>query len=178
MIDFKCVLEFYKDKRVLVTGNTGFKGSWLTYLLTSVGANVTGYGLESPTDPSLFELLRLDITPGLHQYYADVRDLDTMKTVFRETNPEIVFHLAAQPIVRDSYKDPITTYSTNVMGTVNVCECVRTGNVKSFLNVTTDKVYKNREWEYGYRETDPLDGFDPYSNSRIPSLGGLMVVIL
>ena len=161
------IKEFYKGRKVLVTGNTGFKGAWLTYILISFGAEVMGYSLESPTEPSLFKLANLEAEKGLHQVYADIRDLETIMKSFNESTPEIVFHLAAQPIVRDSYKDPVNTYSTNVMGTVNICEAVRqTSSVKSFLNVTTDKVYKNHEWEYGYRECDELDGYDPYSNSK------------
>lgn len=161
------IKEFYKGKKVLVTGNTGFKGAWLTHILLSFGAEVIGYSLKSPTEPSLFKLAGMDSEEALHQVYADIRDLETLIKSFKEFEPEIVLHLAAQPIVRDSYKDPVNTYSTNVMGTVNVCEAVRrTESVRSFLNVTTDKVYKNREWEYGYRECDELDGYDPYSNSK------------
>lgn len=170
---FKEVLDFYKGKRVLITGNTGFKGSWLTFLLLAAGAEVTGYSLEPPTDPSLFHICGLDRDKRLKQIYGDVRDLDALKEAFKASKPEIVLHLAAQPIVRDSYKDPVYTYETNVMGTVNICDAVRTTMddggrpvVCSFLNVTTDKVYKNNEWEYGYRECDPLDGYDPYSNSK------------
>lgn len=170
MIDYfnnKHILSFYEGKRVFITGNTGFKGSWLTYILLSAGAVVTGYSLQSPTDPNLFTILELDKYEGLKQYYSDVRDLEVLKSAFQSSKPEIVFHLAAQPIVRDSYRDPVNTYATNVMGTVNVCECVRlTPSVRSFLNVTTDKVYRNNEWAWGYRETDELDGFDPYSNSK------------
>ena len=157
--------DFYKDKRVLVTGHTGFKGSWLCRILTLCGAKVTGYSLTPPTDPSLFEIAGLEDT--MESIIGDVRDLNHLRQVFEQVQPEIVFHLAAQPIVRDSYKNPVYTYETNVMGTVNVLECVRlTESVASFLNVTTDKVYENREWEYGYRECDPLDGYDPYSNSK------------
>ena len=157
--------KFYENKRVLVTGHTGFKGSWLCRILTLAGAKVTGYALTPPTDPSLFEIAGLEDT--MDSVTGDVRDLKKLKQVFDRVQPQIVFHLAAQPIVRDSYKDPVYTYETNVMGTVNVLECVRrTESVKSFLNVTTDKVYENREWEYGYRECDPLDGYDPYSNSK------------
>lgn len=158
-------LDFYKGKRVLVTGHTGFKGSWLTRILSLSGAEVTGYSLEPPTDPSLFQTAGLGET--VNSVIGDIRDLAHLKQVFEQTQPEVVFHLAAQPIVRDSYKDPVYTYETNVMGTVNVLECVRsTDSVRSFLNVTTDKVYENKEWEYGYRENDPLDGYDPYSNSK------------
>lgn len=158
-------LDFYREKRVLVTGHTGFKGSWLCRILANHGAEVTGYSLEPPTAPSLFELC--GFSDKLHSVIGDVRDLEHLKRVFAEIQPEIVFHLAAQPIVRDSYKNPVYTYETNVMGTVNICECVRLNPcVKSFLNVTTDKVYHNNEWEWGYRENEPLDGFDPYSNSK------------
>lgn len=157
--------KFYKDKRVLVTGHTGFKGAWLCRILTLAGAKVTGFALKPPTDPSLFEIGGLEET--MDSVTGDVRDLKAMEQVFVRAQPQVVFHLAAQPIVRDSYKDPVYTYETNVMGTVHVMECVRrTESVRSFLNVTTDKVYENREWEYGYRENDPLDGFDPYSNSK------------
>lgn len=158
-------VSFYKGKRVLVTGHTGFKGSWLCRILIKAGAVVTGYSLEPPTDPDLFSLA--DLAPHMNSVIGDIRDLNHLKEVFEKTQPEIVLHLAAQPIVRDSYKDPVYTYETNVMGTVNICECVRQNPcVKSFLNVTTDKVYENKEWEWGYRENEPLDGFDPYSNSK------------
>lgn len=158
-------LSFYKGKKVLVTGHTGFKGTWLASLLLSAGAQVTGYSLEPPTDPSIFGLSGME--NQIRSIIGDIRDLERLMEVFRETEPEIVLHLAAQPIVRESYKNPMYTYETNVMGTVNILECVRqTKTVRSFLNVTTDKVYHNREWEWGYRENDPLDGFDPYSNSK------------
>ena len=158
-------MSFFRDKRVLVTGHTGFKGSWLCRMLTNAGAIVTGYSLQPPTNPSLFELAGLE--NRMTSVIADVRDLDRMKQVFEQAQPEIVLHLAAQPIVRDSYKDPHYTYETNVMGTVNLLECVRLSKgVKSVLNVTTDKVYHNNEWCWGYREDEPLDGFDPYSNSK------------
>ena len=161
----KELMDFYRDKRVLVTGHTGFKGAWLCRILTLAGAQVTGYSLEPPTDPSLFEIAGLEDV--MDSVIGDIRNLQGLKDVFERVRPEVVFHLAAQPIVRDSYKDPVYTYETNVMGTVNVMECVRlTDSVRSFLNVTTDKVYENREWEYGYRECDPLDGYDPYSNSK------------
>ena len=159
------MLEFYKEKKVFVTGHTGFKGSWLCKILVNAGAEVTGYSLNPPTNPSLFEIA--GIGNDIHSIIGDIRDLDALKKAFDEAQPEIVLHLAAQPIVRDSYKDPVYTYETNVMGTVNILECVRNSNsVKSFLNVTTDKVYKNKEWEWGYRENEELDGFDPYSNSK------------
>lgn len=156
---------FYKNKKVFITGHTGFKGSWLCKVLANEGAIVTGYSLESPTEPALFKLANIesDITSVI----GDIRDYVSLKKAFDEAQPEIVFHLAAQPIVRDSYKDPAYTYETNVMGTVNILECVRNSDcVKSFLNVTTDKVYLNREWDRGYVETDELDGYDPYSNSK------------
>lgn len=156
---------FYKGKKVLITGHTGFKGSWLCRILTDMGAEVTGYAKEPPTTPSLFCCAGLEET--MDSVIGDIRDLEHLKQVFDRVRPEIVFHLAAQPIVRDSYKDPVYTYETNVMGTVNMLECVRfTSSVRSCLNVTTDKVYENREWEYGYRECDNLDGYDPYSNSK------------
>ena len=159
------MLDFYRGKRVLVTGHTGFKGSWLCRILINAGAIVTGYALPAPTVPSLFEMSGMK--KQMLSVTGDIRDLEHLKKVFDEVRPEIVFHLAAQPIVRDSYKDPVYTYETNVMGTVNICECVRLYPcVKSFLNVTTDKVYENKEWEWGYRENEPLDGFDPYSNSK------------
>ena len=158
-------LSFYRNKRVFVTGHTGFKGSWLCKLLASSGAIVTGYGLQPPTVPSLFDIA--EIGQDVHSVIGDIRDLNTLQAAFDEARPEIVLHLAAQPIVRDSYKDPVYTYETNVMGTVNILECVRRStSVRSFLNVTTDKVYRNREWVWGYREEDELDGFDPYSNSK------------
>ena len=161
----KELTDFYRDKRVLVTGHTGFKGAWLCRILALAGARVTGYSLEPPTDPSLFEIAGLE--DRMDSVIGDIRNLKGLRDVFERVRPEVVFHLAAQPIVRDSYKDPVYTYETNVMGTVNVMECVRlTDSVRSFLNVTTDKVYENREWEYGYRECDPLDGYDPYSNSK------------
>lgn len=158
-------LDFYKGKKVLVTGHTGFKGSWLSRILTLAGAQVTGYSLEPPTEPSLFYVAGMPET--MDSVIGDIRDRERLMEVFQRVQPEIVIHLAAQPIVRDSYKDPVYTYETNVMGTVNLLECVRQNPcVKSVLNVTTDKVYENREWEYGYRECDPLDGYDPYSNSK------------
>ena len=158
-------LNFYKGKKVLVTGHTGFKGSWMCKVLTNMGAEVAGYSLNPPTNPSLFEIA--EIEKDIKSYIGDIRDLKKLKAVFDEFQPEIVLHLAAQPIVRDSYKDPVYTYETNVMGTVNILECVRNSeSVKSFLNVTTDKVYENKEWCWGYRENEPLDGYAPYSNSK------------
>lgn len=159
------ILDFYKDKKVLITGHTGFKGSWLCRILINAGAQVLGYSLEPPTELNLFSLAGIE--KNIDHVIGDIRDLNKLNEVFDRFQPEIVLHLAAQPIVRESYKDPVGTYETNVMGTVNICECVRKHeSVKSFLNVTTDKVYKNNEWSWGYRENEPLDGFDPYSNSK------------
>lgn len=159
------MLEFYNGKKVFITGHTGFKGSWLCRILKNAGAVLTGYSHKPPTAPSLFEIA--DIADGMNSVTGDIRILDVLRTAFDTAQPEIVFHLAAQPIVRDSYKHPRYTYETNVMGTVNILECVRVSDtVKSFLNVTTDKVYDNKEWEWGYRENEPLDGYDPYSNSK------------
>lgn len=158
-------LDFFRNKKVLVTGHTGFKGTWLCRILIKAGAQVMGYSLEAPTNPNLYGIS--DVDNSIKSVIADIRDFETLRKAFNEFEPEIVFHLAAQPIVRDSYKDPRYTYETNVMGTVNLLECVREcKSVKSVLNVTTDKVYKNNEWCWGYREDEPLDGFDPYSNSK------------
>ena len=160
----KDILECYRGKKVLITGHTGFKGSWLSLILQMAGAEVVGYALE-PEDTSLFRIA--DVEKGMVSVIGDVRDLEHMQKVFDTYQPEYVFHLAAQPIVRESYKDPVGTYSTNVMGTVHLLECVRhCSSVKSVLNVTTDKVYQNKETEIGYVEEDNLDGFDPYSNSK------------
>ncbi len=160
-------MKFYEGKRVLITGHSGFKGSWLTRILTKAGAVVCGYSTGVPTDPSLFELAGLHDLPNLTEYNADVRDLDTMKKAFSEFKPEIVFHLAAKSIVSYGYQNPVDTYTTNLNGIMNVLECVRTvGGVKSFLNVTSDKVYMDQAWEWGYREDDTLNGLDPYSNSK------------
>ena len=159
------IFDFYKGKRVLLTGHTGFKGSWMCKMLANAGAIVTGYSLEAPTEPSLFKIANIE--GDVHSVIGDIRDMAALKKAFDEAQPEIVLHLAAQPIVRDSYKDPAYTYETNVMGTVNILECVRQNKcVKSFLNVTTDKVYLNKEWNWGYRENEELDGYDPYSNSK------------
>lgn len=158
-------LSFYNEKKVLITGHTGFKGTWLTRILVNAGAKVTGYSLSPTTNPSLFEIA--DVEKKINHIIGDIRDLQFLQSVFAKYQPEIVFHLAAQPIVRDSYKNPVYTYETNVMGTVNVLECVRLNPcVRSVLNITTDKVYHNKEWCWGYRENEPLDGFDPYSNSK------------
>lgn len=160
----KKMLDFYRNKRVFVTGHTGFKGSWLCTMLTMAGADVTGYALP-PVEPSLFKITGLE--QRIHSVKGDIRDLDLLWSAFQTAKPEIVFHLAAQPIVRESYRDPVGTYASNVMGTVHILECVRRfDRVRSFLNVTTDKVYRNCQWPWGYRETDVLNGFDPYANSK------------
>lgn len=157
--------SFYKGKSVLVTGHTGFKGSWMCKLLADAGADVTGYALEPPTNPSIFNLCKVE--EHMRSVIGDIRDFEHLQSVFEEVQPEIVIHMAAQPIVRESYKNPVYTYEANVMGTVHVLECIRlTKSVKSFVNVTTDKVYLNREWEWGYRENEELNGYDPYSNSK------------
>ena len=159
-------LNFYRGKRVFVTGHTGFKGSWMCRALTGAGAIVTGFSLDPPTEPNLFDLAGL--RKAMTDIRGDVRDMDALKAAFDAAQPELVLHLAAQPIVRESYRDPRYTYETNVMGTVNLMECARNANapVRSVLNVTTDKVYHNNEWCWGYREDEPLDGYDPYSNSK------------
>ena len=158
-------LSFYKNKHVFITGHTGFKGTWLCKILVQAGAIVTGYSLEAPTQPNLFEVSGVE--KQITNIIGDIRDFNHLKKAFDQAKPEIVLHLAAQPLVRDSYEKPAYTYETNVMGTVNIFECIRQSNcVKSFLNVTTDKVYHNNEWVWGYRENEPLDGFDPYSNSK------------
>lgn len=165
MIDENKLKEFYKGKKVLITGHTGFKGSWMCRVLKVLGADVYGYALKPPTNPSLFETLC--IADDIHNYEGDVRDLPGLLHVFSTVKPEIVIHMAAQPLVRESYKDPVGTYSSNVMGTVNVLECCRIcDSVISAVNVTTDKVYRNNEQDEGYIETDYLDGYDPYSNSK------------
>lgn len=161
MVDF----SFYCKKKVLVTGHTGFKGAWMCKLLIMTGADVTGYALGSPTEPSLFHMCK--IAEGMNSIIGDIRDLEHLKRVFEEVQPEIVIHMAAQPLVRESYQNPVYTYETNVLGTVNILECIRLNPcVKSFVNVTTDKVYLNKEWEWGYRENEELNGYDPYSNSK------------
>lgn len=162
-------LEFYRGKRVFVTGHTGFKGSWLCRMLIGAGAIVTGYSLQPPTQPNLFSAAGLE--KKMTSVIGDIRDFETLKQAFDAAQPEIVLHLAAQPLVRDSYKEPRYTYETNVMGTVNLLECVRLataagGAPRSVVNITTDKVYHNNEWIWGYRENEPLDGYDPYSNSK------------
>ena len=161
------VLDSYKGKRVLLTGHTGFKGMWLSLLLLRAGAEVTGFALNAPTEGGREALRRLDILKELRDVRGDVRDMAALRRTFDEVRPEIVFHLAAQPIVRESYRCPVDTFATNVMGTVNLLECIRTSDaVQSVLVVTTDKVYENKEWAWGYRENEPLLGYDPYSASK------------
>lgn len=158
------ILDFYRDKKVFVTGHTGFKGAWLCTILCMAGAEVTGFALP-PEELSLCRIIRLE--EKMNSVHGDMRDLEALRCAFDAAKPEIVLHLAAQPIVRESYRDPVGTYASNVMGTVHILECVRqSGCVRSFLNVTTDKVYQNRQWPWGYRETDVLNGFDPYANSK------------
>ena len=158
-------IGFYRGKKVLLTGHTGFKGSWMTSVLVNAGAQVIGFSTCSKPAPRLFDLCGVE--RQITHIQGDVRDLSALRAVFDHYQPEIVIHMAAQPIVRESYRDPVTTYSTNVMGTVHLMECVRHApSVRSVLNVTTDKVYENKEWVWGYRENEPLDGFDPYSNSK------------
>lgn len=156
--------EFYKGKKVLITGHTGFKGSWMCQALLQMEAKVYGYALK-PEEQSLYEILELD--QKVESACEDIRNLNTLQTWMQKVQPEIVIHMAAQPLVRESYIRPVATYEINVMGTVNILEAVRnTPSVKSFVNVTTDKVYKNKEWLWGYREDEELNGFDPYSNSK------------
>ena len=151
------VMGYYRGKRVLVTGHTGFKGTWLCAMLLKAGAQVWGYALTPPTEPSVFELSGM--AQRMHSIIGDVRDLQALQAAFKQAQPQVVFHLAAQPLVRESYQQPVYTYQTNVMGTVHVLECVRnTPGVKSVLNVTTDKMYENKEWAWGYRENEVLDG--------------------
>lgn len=155
----------FSGKKVLITGHTGFKGSWLTLLLNQLGAEVYGYALDPPTNPSLYIEASLDEI--VKSTIGDIRDFQKLKATINQTKPEIIIHMAAQPLVRASYKDPIETYSTNVMGTVNLLEAIRqTSGIKVVVNVTTDKCYENREWHWGYRENESMGGYDPYSNSK------------
>ena len=157
--------SFWAGKRVFVTGHTGFKGSWLSLWLQQLGVELTGYALPPPTNPSLFEIA--DVGRGMRSVIGDIRDAGALMSAMQQAKPEIVIHLAAQPLVRRSYVDPVETYSTNVMGTVYLLEAIRqTPSVRSVVNVTTDKCYENHEWVWGYRETEPMGGFDPYSNSK------------
>ena len=157
--------DFWKGKRVFITGHTGFKGSWLSLWLHFLGTEVTGYSLGPPTDPSLFVLA--DLAKRIRSIEGDIRDFQSLLGSMHQCRPEVVIHMAAQAIVRKSYKDPLETYSTNIMGTVNLLEAIRrTGGVKVTVNVTSDKCYENKEWMWGYRETDPMGGFDPYASSK------------
>lgn len=157
--------SFWQGKRVLLTGHTGFKGSWLSLWLQSLGAHVVGYALAPPTQPSLFEVA--NVGRGMTSIIGDIRDLASLQSVFSAHDIEIVIHMAAQPLVRYSYQHPIETYATNVMGTVHLLEAVRQSRgVKAVVNITTDKCYENREWPWGYRENEPMGGYDPYSNSK------------
>ena len=156
---------FWRGKRVLLTGHTGFKGGWLSLWLQSMGAQVVGYALAPPTNPSLFDIA--EVGQGMTSVIGDIRDLTKLKAAFSEHQPEIVIHMAAQPLVLYSYQNPVETYSTNVMGTVHLFEAVRnTHSVKAVVNITTDKCYENKEWMWGYRENEPMGGYDPYSNSK------------
>ena len=161
--------NFYKDKSILVTGHCGFKGTWLTKILSYWGAKVYGYSLPM-TDLGMKEFYNLsEVDSEINSEWGDIRSLDTLQAFYKKANPDIILHLAAQPLVLDSYNNPVYTYETNVMGTVNILECIRRNALNkplSVVNVTTDKVYENKEWEWGYRENEPLDGFDPYSNSK------------
>ena len=159
------MLEFYRGKKILITGHTGFKGSWMSRVLANAGGEVYGYALEPEDKESLYSISKVE--KKIKSFVGDIRDIEHLSKVFDYVKPEIVIHMAAQPLVRESYKKPVYTYDVNVMGTVNVLECVRKSQcVKSFLNVTTDKVYLNREWNWGYRENEELNGYDPYSNSK------------
>lgn len=162
----KETLKWYKGKKVFVTGHTGFKGSWLSTILLNAGADVTGFSLLPECEKNLFDLSGL--SSKINSIIGDIRDIEVLNTAYSESSPDIIFHLAAQPLVRDSYSNPLYTYQTNVMGTVNLLECIRNSSNPplSVVNVTTDKVYLNREWEWGYREDEALDGHDPYSNSK------------
>ena len=158
-------LSFYKGKKVFITGHTGFKGTWLCKILTNAGAIVTGYSLNPPTTPNLFEISKIET--DINHNIGDVKDLKKLQKIFNKAKPEIVFHLAAQPLVIEGYNNPVNTYETNILGTLNILECIRKSDtVKSFVNVTTDKVYKNKEIDAGYKEDDELNGLDPYSNSK------------
>ena len=158
-------IEFWKGKKVLVTGHTGFKGSWLSLWLQSMQADVVGISLDPPTTPSLYE--QAQVGDDMTSLRADIRDIDKIKSIFQEHQPEIVFHLAAQPLVRYSYHEPVETYATNVMGTLHVLEAIRCcKSVRAAVMITTDKCYENREWDWGYRENEPMGGHDPYSSSK------------
>ncbi|WP_308400341.1 CDP-glucose 4,6-dehydratase [Agrobacterium genomosp. 13] len=165
MEDLGVNISFWRGKRVLLTGHTGFKGSWLSLWLQNLGAHVTGFALPPPTNPSLFEAT--SAADGMTSLIGDIRDLEALKNAMRTADPEIVIHMAAQPLVRYSYVNPVETFSTNVMGVVNLLEAVRESQkIRAVVNVTTDKCYENREWPWGYRENEPMGGYDPYSSSK------------
>jgi CDP-glucose 4,6-dehydratase len=158
-------IDFWKGKRILITGHTGFKGSWLSLLLNKLGSDVYGFALEPPTDPNLFDAV--GINELVNSSISDIRDYDKLLRIIKPMKPEIIIHMAAQPLVRESYKNPVDTYAINVMGTVNLLEAVRhTPGIKAVVNVTTDKCYENRELHWGYHENEPMGGYDPYSNSK------------
>lgn len=157
--------NFWYGKKVLITGHTGFKGSWLSLWLQNMGANIIGVSLDPPTEPSLYK--QANIAKGIKDIREDINDIKAIKYIFQQNKPEVVFHLAAQSLVRRSYLDPIETYKTNVMGSLHILEGVRSiDTVRAVIMITTDKCYENREWEWGYRENDPMGGFDPYSSSK------------
>ena len=157
--------DFWRGKRVLITGHTGFKGGWLSLWLQSLGAELQGLALAPPTTPSLF--VEAKVGAGMASTIGDIRDYETVRACIAAFKPEILIHMAAQPLVRLSYTEPVVTYATNVMGTVHVLEAARhAGSVRAIVNVTTDKCYENREWVWGYREDEPMGGYDPYSNSK------------
>jgi CDP-glucose 4,6-dehydratase len=159
------MLDIYRKKRIFITGHTGFKGTWLCQILVQAGSEITGYALEPPAGSSLF--IQTNMVRKVHSVIGDIRDKDRLIQTVQKVQPDMVFHLAAQPLVRFSYREPVVTYETNVMGTVNILEAIRLcSSVKSFVNVTTDKVYENKEWHWGYRENENLCGYDPYSNSK------------
>jgi CDP-glucose 4,6-dehydratase len=158
-------LAFWRGKRVFMTGHTGFKGSWLSLWLQRLGSEVTGYALNPPTTPSLFEVANVEA--GMQSIIADIRDPDALSQAIQDAKPDVIIHMAAQPLVRYSYQAPVETYATNVMGTVHLLEAVRkTETVRAVVNVTSDKCYENKEWPWGYRENEPMGGYDPYSNSK------------
>ena len=157
--------DIYKGKRIFLTGHTGFKGSWLNLWLKSLGAEVYGYALAPNTNPSHFELLGGN--KEFRGVFADIRDRENLKQSLKSFNPDIIFHLAAQPLVRESYKNPVATFESNVIGTLNILDCARElESLKAIVVITTDKVYENKEWIWGYRENDALGGYDPYSASK------------
>jgi CDP-glucose 4,6-dehydratase len=157
--------NFWKNKKVFLTGHTGFKGSWLSLWLQALGAKVTGYALSPSTNPNMFALASVEY--GMTSIIGDIRDINNLSNAIKDSNPEIVIHMAAQSLVRHSYQNPAETYATNVMGTVNILEVVRSlKKVRAFINVTSDKCYENKEWLWGYREVDSLGGYDPYSSSK------------